>query len=160
MIRIAVFYSWLVALVGYLAAGAKLIPWQNQVAYKLAPKPRDYVALNAHWWAVPLSWFLWPSVPDLAVALFGVMLFAAGAWLVIWARRVNPFFLPHICKPDWVVRWGPYRLFRHPGYLGFVMMAAGSWLMLGHMIGFLPLASYTALLILRARRENRLLYSE
>src|SRR5262249_45272716 len=109
---------------------------------------------------VPLSWFLDPSVPNLAVALFGVMAFAAGAVLVIWARRVNPFFLPPVWKPAWVVTVGPYSKLRHPRYVGFVSMALGSLLMLGHTAGVLPLISYTALLIIRARRENRLLYPE
>jgi protein-S-isoprenylcysteine O-methyltransferase Ste14 len=88
----------------------------------------------------------------------GATLFVSGAALLIWARRINPFFIPVIREPRWIVEEGPYRWLRHPGYAGFVLMAEGSFLALGHWIGVFPLVAYLVFLVARARRENRILY--
>jgi protein-S-isoprenylcysteine O-methyltransferase Ste14 len=52
---------------------------------------------------------------------------------------------------------GPYRWMRHPGYAGFVLMAEGSFLALGHLVGVIPLVACISILVARARRENRIL---
>lgn len=153
----AVFFSWLTLMLAYLVAGALLIPFEHRHAYKSSPKDRAYYAANILWWAVPLAWFLAPSVPFVWERVIGAAIFTAGAALLIWARRVNPFFLPVIREPRWIVEAGPYRWLRHPGYCGFVAMAAGSWLALGHWTGAFPLVAYIGFLIPRARLENRIL---
>jgi protein-S-isoprenylcysteine O-methyltransferase Ste14 len=154
----AVFMTWVSLMVGFLVAGALLIPFEHRHAYQACPKDRGYYVSNALWWAVPLTWFLAPSVSTAPERAAGAALFAAGAALLIWSRRVNPFFIPAIREPRWIVGGGPYRWLRHPGYAGFVLMAEGSFLTLGHWAGVFPLVAYICLLVARARRENRILY--
>jgi protein-S-isoprenylcysteine O-methyltransferase Ste14 len=62
-----------------------------------------------------------------------------------------------IRKPRCIVGDGPYRWLRHPGYGGFVLMAEGSFLTLGHWVGVFPLVACMGFLVARARRENRIL---
>jgi len=156
----AVFMTWLTLMLAFLVAGALLIPYGHHHAYRSCPKDRAYYLSNALWWAVPLTWFLAPSLPSAPEIGAGAAFFIAGAALLIWARRVNPFFLPVIREPRWIVEQGPYRLLRHPGYAGFALMAEGSFLALGaHWTGVFPLVAYVSLLVARARRENRILSS-
>jgi protein-S-isoprenylcysteine O-methyltransferase Ste14 len=157
MTHTAVFMTWLTLMLAYLAASALLIPSERRYAYQSCPKDRGYYMSNILWWAVPLTWFLAPAVSTPPERAVGAALFAAGAAMVIWARRANPFFLPVIREPGWIVGDGPYRWLRHPGYAGFVLMAEGSFLALGHWVGVFPLVACISFLVARARRENRIL---
>jgi protein-S-isoprenylcysteine O-methyltransferase Ste14 len=155
----ACFMTWASLMLAFLVAGAFLIPYEFRHAYQSCPKDRGYYVLNLLWWAVPLTWFLWPSVTTAIERGAGAAVFISGAALLIWARKINPFFIPVIREPRWIVDDGPYRWLRHPGYAGFALMAEGSFLMLGHLIGVFPLAAYILILVARARRENRILYA-
>ena len=135
--------TWATLTLAFLVAGGLLIPYERRHAYQSCPKDRAYYVSNALWWAVPLTWLLAPSVSTAPERAAGAALFITGAALVIWARRINPFFLPVIREPRWIVEEGPYRLLRHPGYAGFVLMAEGSFLALGaHWTGVFPLVAY------------------
>ena len=149
--------TWLTLMLAYLAACALLIPFKHRHAYQSCPKDRGYYVSNLLWWAVPLTWFLSPAVSTAPERSVGMVLFAAGAAMVIWTRRVNPFFLSIIREPQWLVENGPYRWLRYPGYAGFVLMAEGSFLTLGHLVGVFPLVACIGFLVARARRENRTL---
>jgi protein-S-isoprenylcysteine O-methyltransferase Ste14 len=149
--------TWLTLMLAYLAAGALLIPFKHRHAYQSCPKDKGYYVSNLLWWAVPLTWFLSPAVSTAPERSVGTALFAAGAAMVIWTRRVNPFFLSIIREPQWLVDDGPYRWLRHPGYAGFVLMAEGSFLTLGHWVGVFPLVACIGFLVARALRENRIL---
>jgi len=159
MIYVAIFSVWALIVVVYLAAGARLIPVQHRVNYGLSPMNWGYVAGNLLWWLTPLSWLFTPSIPRGASWAMGANLFVFGAALAIWVRRVNPYFSPAIRRPPAIIRSGPYARLKHPGYVGFAVMACGSLLMLGHWLGIIPLACYVGLLVARARRENKLLYT-
>lgn len=154
----AVFMTWATLMLAFLVAGALLIPFEHRHAYKSCPKDKAHYVLNLLWWAVPLTWFLAPSVSTVMERAAGATLFVAGGALLIWARRVNPFFIPVIREPRWVVEDGPYRWLRHPGYAGFALMGEGTFLTLGHLIGVFPLVTYIVFLVVRARRESRILY--
>ena len=149
--------TWLTLMLAYLAACALLIPFKHRHAYQSCPKDRGYYVSNLLWWAVPLTWFLSPAVSTAPERSVGMVLFAAGAAMVIWTRRVNPFFLSVIREPRWFVDEGPYRWLRHPGYAGFILMAEGSFLTLGHLVGVFPLVACIGFLVARARQENRIL---
>jgi protein-S-isoprenylcysteine O-methyltransferase Ste14 len=152
-----VIMSWAPLMLLYFIAGACLIPYEHRSTCDRSPKDAVYYLSNGLWWGVPLTWFLAPSVPSIWARATGAILFIVGAALLIWARRVNPFFLPVVSEPRWVVTEGPYRFTPHPGYMGFVVMAEGSWLMLGHWMGVLPLVAYIGFVVVLARRENKIL---
>jgi protein-S-isoprenylcysteine O-methyltransferase Ste14 len=154
----AIFMSWAPLMLLYLVAGVCLIPYEHRFSYGRSPRDAAYYVSIGLWWGVPLTWFFTPSVPSILARALGAFLFILGAALLIWARRVNPYFLPVVREPRWVVTEGPYRFTRHPGYMGYVVMAEGSWLMLGHWTGVFPLCAYIGFLVARTRRENRILY--
>jgi len=155
----AVFMSWVTLMLAYFVVGSLLIPFEHREAYQSCPKDRAYYVTNVLWWAVPLTWLLAPADTTTTERAVGAALFVAGAALLIWARRVNPFFIPVIREPRWIVEEGPYRWLRHPGYAGFVLMAEGTFLTLGHWVGVVPLVAYIGFLVARARRENKILYA-
>lgn len=86
------------------------------------------------------------------------LVFASGGALYIWAVRSNPYFLPNIEVPVMIISGGAYSWFSHPGYVAMAMMAAGTWLMIGHSLAVIPLALYALLLCWRARKETFLIY--
>jgi protein-S-isoprenylcysteine O-methyltransferase Ste14 len=55
------------------------------------------------------------------VRMGSLLLFGAGTMLQLWAMVINPFFSPEIRlqseRGHQLVRCGPYRFLRHPGYL-------------------------------------------
>jgi len=59
-----------------------------------------------------------------------------------------------------VVREGPYRIVRHPGYLGLAMANFGSAMIVGSLFGFLTSIATLMILILRTYLEDRTLMDE
>ena len=80
---------------------------------------------------------------DGLVNVIGVALCVAGLALRYWARRVlGRFFTIGVVRQEGhtVVRTGPYRLVRHPGYLAFVLFYLGLPLVVGSGFGLLVLS--------------------
>jgi protein-S-isoprenylcysteine O-methyltransferase Ste14 len=94
----------------------------------------------------------------------GVLLTAAGIAVRLWSLLVlGPYFTPVIAvQPGQkVVDRGPYRLVRHPSYLGILLTAMGIGLMLRSLPGALViLALAGAAIAYRIRIEERFLVSE
>lgn len=153
-----VFTVWLLMLFAYAEACMVLIPPLHSQNYDRYRKSGISIGSAILFHSIWLSWLLRPSLPEWYCFVHGVVSFGSGSALVIAARRVNPFFVPVIRRPAGLVSHGPYRLFRHPGYVGFFFMGLGCAMTLGSPIQFIPLALYSLLLIRQARRENRLLY--
>ena len=59
-----------------------------------------------------------------------------------------------------VVNRGPYRLVRHPGYLGLIITNFGSTIIVGSRFGFITAAATLCILVIRTYREDRVLQSE
>jgi protein-S-isoprenylcysteine O-methyltransferase Ste14 len=69
------------------------------------------------------------GVTALLLALVGCLLAGAGAGLVLWSRTVlGPAWslVPAADQATGVVTTGPYRLVRHPIYLGLALLALGN----------------------------------
>jgi protein-S-isoprenylcysteine O-methyltransferase Ste14 len=69
----------------------------------------------------------------------GLVIMLAGIGLRVWANRLLGAFYTRtlqVLEHHTIVQSGPYRLIRHPGYLGTLLMwagaglAAGNWIML------------------------------
>ena len=93
------------------------------------------------------------------MAAFGVF-WAANA-LQIWAMVVNAFFSTalrlQVERGHQLVRNGPYRYVRHPGYLAMLLIVPSTAFALGSKLALLPAAIYEALILFRAGREDRYL---
>ncbi|MGH7569600.1 MAG: methyltransferase family protein [Gemmatimonadales bacterium] len=85
---------------------------------------------------------------------------AAMAWLV-WAVAVNRFFSPVVRiqteRAHQLVTRGPYRVVRHPGYLGMLLVPPCSALALGSWWALVPALVCTLLVLRRAVIEDRYL---
>lgn len=108
--------------------------------------------------------FLWSSMPAGWFAL-GAALFAVSFAFVTWAMAVNPHFEKTVRiqhdREHQVIESGPYRIVRHPGYLGtlFGFMAAAPF-MLGSWWAHLPAGLTGIWMIIRTGLEDKTLQAE
>jgi protein-S-isoprenylcysteine O-methyltransferase Ste14 len=107
--------------------------------------------------------FGWSPLPSEALYL-GVALTAAGYVMGTWAMAVNVFFEPTV-RIQWerhqrVVTSGPYRIVRHPGYVGAILGGLGAPLFLGSAWMFVPTIGALLLFVARTALEDRTLRKE
>ena len=112
--------------------------------------------LDQRWnWTQPLP--LW-------LRLSGVVIFILGYALVLWAMYTNKYFSQvvriqsergHVAVTD-----GPYRIVRHPGYLGMTTSMLGAVFILDSLYGLACFLLYLVLIITRAALEDRTLQAE
>ena len=97
----------------------------------------------------------------LPLALSGCLLALAGAALVLRSRAsLGPAwsFVPKADQRTGLVTTGPYRLVRHPIYLGFALLAMGEALAFGSWPAFfIVLFGIFPTFAWRARAEEKLL---
>ncbi|MFC1542230.1 methyltransferase family protein [Candidatus Latescibacterota bacterium] len=84
--------------------------------------------------------------------------------VTIWSMLVNRFFSSTVRiqsdRHQTVVRKGPYSYIRHPGYVGGILLAVSSSLILGSYTALIPACAVTVLLILRTYLEDKTLQNE
>ena len=105
-----------------------------------------------------LHW-TFPFSKRVQIAAFAV--FIAANALQIWAMAVNSFFSTALRlqaeRGHQLVRSGPYRYVRHPGYLAMLLIVLSTAFALGSKLALLPATMYGALILLRAVREDQFL---
>lgn len=146
----------------WLSIGDKVAPShrQNYNAERMDAFPKIAVSCYHLIW---MTWLIEKAIwgvtqPSPLQVGIGIALFVPAMSLVVWAMQSNPFFMPNLYLPPRIIEAGPYRYFRHPGYLGMFFMAGATYLILGHFAGVFPLSAYWIMLGIRVRQENRLLY--
>jgi len=107
--------------------------------------------------------YRWSSLGVWA-AVVGTILFAAGTVVLTWAMLVNTHFevtvrIQHD-RGHRVVTAGPYRIVRHPGYVGASLWALAGPLIVGSAFGFVPAAGAIAILIVRTALEDKTLQNQ
>jgi protein-S-isoprenylcysteine O-methyltransferase Ste14 len=133
-------------------------PWDRVVTRLIAVVTVALLAvagLDERWaWTAPLP---------LAVRALGAALLSGGYVLVLAAMRANPFFSQVVRiqteRGHRAVTAGPYRVVRHPGYLGMLASALGTVGVLDAPWSLVPWAGYTALVLTRTVLEDRTLRS-
>jgi len=92
----------------------------------------------------------------------GGLFFAIHWTLFIWSMACNPFFSESVrIQPDHqVARRGPYRLVRHPGYLGNLIGCLGQPLLLGSWWAFIPALLTIIAFVIRTALEDQTLHQE
>jgi len=100
------------------------------------------------------------NVPP-AFRIVALTIFTASLALQAWAMIVNPFFSPTIRiqseRSHCVVRSGPYRFLRHPGYLAMLIAIPASALAIGSSLALIPAAGFGLVIVRRARLEDQFL---
>jgi protein-S-isoprenylcysteine O-methyltransferase Ste14 len=103
------------------------------------------------------------ALPDW-VAWLGVALMVAGIALRVWANRVLGAYYTRtlrIQSGQSVVRAGPYRLIRHPGYAGALLMWLGAILATRNWITLVVVGvSVAGVYLYRISTEERMLATE
>ena len=96
--------------------------------------------------------------------LGGAVVFAGGLALSGWAMITNAFFSTTVRiqteRGHTVCRTGPYRLIRHPGYLGTVLQSIAIPILLGSSWALIPGVAAVALMVIRTTIEDRALQAE
>jgi len=92
----------------------------------------------------------------------GALIVGLGLAASGWAMGENPFFegTVRLQPGQRVVDAGPYRLLRHPGYLGLALWALGTPPFLRSRWAFLPASLAAAWVAVRTALEDRLLMRE
>jgi protein-S-isoprenylcysteine O-methyltransferase Ste14 len=90
-----------------------------------------------------------------------VIIATGGYLLTLWTMRRNAFFEGSVrLQSDYdhrVVSDGPYRVVRHPGYLGLTLYNCVLPLVMESVWGFIGVGYYLIILIWRTALEDRFL---
>lgn len=105
--------------------------------------------------------YQWSVPPPLALQVAALVTCGAGFGLVFWSMASNTFFSPvvrvQVERGHRVVTAGPYRIVRHPGYLGMVAALGPSGMALGSWWSMVPTTIYVGLVLRRTLVEDRFL---
>jgi protein-S-isoprenylcysteine O-methyltransferase Ste14 len=108
--------------------------------------------------------FGWGKAPGIGWHIAGAVGFAAGLGLFGWAMITNAYFSTAVRiqtdRGQTVCRVGPYRVVRHPGYLGFITQSVAIPLLLGSWWALVPGGLAVALVVIRTWLEDRTLQDE
>jgi len=105
--------------------------------------------------------FHWSRPPSAVAYALALAAFLTGQGLTLWAKKANPFFSSVVRlqsdRGQVVCSTGPYRICRHPGYLGGLLFGLATPLLLGSTWALIPQGLAALLLILRTFLEDRML---
>lgn len=108
--------------------------------------------------------FGWTGTLPTWIYPVSIVVYLASFGFTRWAMRINPWFSSVVRiqtdRDQMVVRDGPYRLVRHPGYLGMILSFMSVPLVLGSLWALVPAAAVTLVLIVRTCLEDRALREE
>jgi protein-S-isoprenylcysteine O-methyltransferase Ste14 len=100
------------------------------------------------------------SVPH-PLQWLGMLLFAAGWTLTLWAMHVNRFFSSVVRiqqeRGHQLVTTGPYAWVRHPGYVAGLLVIVSSGVALGSWFSVVPVVLMLPGLFIRTVKEDRFL---
>ncbi|MFA6652447.1 MAG: isoprenylcysteine carboxylmethyltransferase family protein [Bacteroidales bacterium] len=93
-----------------------------------------------------------------------IILYIFSTVFSVWTMLHNPFFEGTVRiqkeKDHNVINTGPYKIVRHPGYLGMLAGSAALPLALGSALAFIPLGIMIILIIVRTSYEDTTLQKE
>lgn len=105
--------------------------------------------------------FGWSAPMPLALTIVGSGMMVVGQVVFALARRENAFFSSTVRiegeRTHVVCTTGPYRIIRHPGYLGMIISVVGFPLVIGSYWSFIPVIASVLVLMVRVTLEDRFL---
>ena len=91
-------------------------------------------------------------------------LVALGLGIVLWAMWANAYFSAVVRiqteRGHTVATGGPYRIVRHPGYVGAILFTVAMPLMFGSVWALIPAVLAAILYVIRTKREDETLQAE
>ncbi len=94
----------------------------------------------------------------------GVLFYLLSAVFSIWPMYYNPFFEGTVRiqkdKNHKVIKSGPYKIIRHPGYLGMFLGSFPIPFAFGSKLSFYPVGIMLVLVIIRTYYEDKILRKE
>ena len=106
----------------------------------------------------------WEPVVSPEAQLIGFLLTLAGHGLIVWAMVANPYFSLVVRLQEerghQVAGGGPYKIIRHPGYLGAILFNLGIPLLLESWWALIPGVLAVSLYFLRTNLEDQTLQYE
>ncbi len=110
------------------------------------------------------SRFFWKPMVPFFIVVLGIILYAIGQMIILWAKKTNTFFSSVVRiqsdRKHTVCSKGPYRIVRHPGYLGGLIFTVATPLLLGSFWGILPAVMTVILMFGRTYLEDSTLKEE
>ncbi len=108
--------------------------------------------------------FGWTQDPGVGWHVAGAIVLAVGLELTSWAMIANAYFSTAVRiqsdRGQTVCSSGPYRLVRHPGYLGVILQCMSAPILLGSLWALIPGVAAIVLIIIRTSFEDRMLQAE
>lgn len=142
---------------GHAGAGVKRFDWVFAVLALIlsvaTPVVAGLDAVRFQWSSLPWSAFFVGLAVLVPASLF-------GDWAMVENEHFEQFVRIQTDRGHRVVTTGPYRFVRHPGYLGAVLGAIVSPLMLGTVWTFVPAGLYAILFVVRTALEDRTLRAD
>ncbi len=105
--------------------------------------------------------FGWSNIPVMVVLLADVVVLA-GYCFILWVFKENQFAsrIVEVDERQKVIQTGPYRLVRHPMYLGTLVMYLSSPIALGSYWAIIPALFIVPILVARILNEEQVLERE
>ncbi len=138
-----------------IGAGTKRYDYLAMVATGLAVLGLPLIAgLDAVRFGTPQ--FGWTGIEA------GTVLLVAGNVFIVWSMAVNRHLeqTVRIQENHHVIDTGPYRIVRHPMYVGMILQYLGSPLLLGSGWAFLATGLFVLVAVLRTAAEDKTLQAE
>jgi protein-S-isoprenylcysteine O-methyltransferase Ste14 len=104
----------------------------------------------------------WTGKISIGWHVAGILLFVIWWTLFLWAMASNPFFSEGVRLQEnhQVAKGGPYRLVRHPGYLGNLIGCISQPLLFGSWWAFIPALLTIIAFTIRTALEDKTLQEE
>lgn len=101
-------------------------------------------------WTEDIPWYM---------LLIAGIIFLLGIGIVLWSMIENPYFYKHVDQNEVhkIIDTGPYRVIRHPGYLGMMTYLAVCPIILESLYAMIPTIVLILLFIIRTNLEDRYL---
>lgn len=108
--------------------------------------------------------FGWTKQLPMFVYIISYIVFVFSIAITAWAKWVNKWFSSVVRiqkdRDQKVVQIGPYKIVRHPGYVGGILMGLTMPLVLGSLWALIPAGITVILLIIRTYLEDTTLQKE
>jgi protein-S-isoprenylcysteine O-methyltransferase Ste14 len=106
----------------------------------------------------------WTEQFPVGAEIAGLVIAAAGYALTVWATGANAWFSQVVRiqteRGHAVATGGPYRIVRHPSYIGMILVELATSVMLGSWLALIPGGISGVLFVVRTALEDRTLQAE